>query len=409
MINKIKLSQFRNYESQEIKAGPGINVIFGDNAQGKTNILEAIYLCACARSHRTAKDSDLILKAKDQYSVKLDFECQNGSNESIEIRYLEALNGDPQRTRSIRQIYHNDLKLERIGDLMGLFHAVIFAPEDLMLIKEGPSTRRRYLDLIISQINPGYFIHLQQYARILTQRNKLLKELREKGYGRNKKLTEALILQLSVWDDALEKEAAAVIQKRQQYVQRINQIANDAQKNISSGKEKLNVKYKTVSGINANDSRDQITSRFRKKLKLMIYEDIEKGLTQIGPHRDDLELTLNGSSLKTYASQGQQRSVALSLKLAELNLISEETGEMPVLLLDDVMSELDESRRTSLLNYICKAQVFVTCTDANQVVKSITELKRSDDGNNVNQDQKWSFYHVNQGQVKAMDKLSEYE
>ena len=175
IITKITLNQFRNYLDQEITTSPGINVFFGDNAQGKTNILEAVYLCTCARSHRTARDSDLILHDKDQYGVKIEFICQNGSTESVEIRFLDAVNGDAQRSRSLRQIYHNGLKLDRISDMMGLFHAVIFAPEDLMIVKEGPATRRRYLDLLISQIRPGYFVHLQQYNKIINQRNRLLK------------------------------------------------------------------------------------------------------------------------------------------------------------------------------------------------------------------------------------------
>ena len=399
IITKITLNQFRNYLDQEITTSPGINVFFGDNAQGKTNILEAVYLCTCARSHRTARDSDLILHDKDQYGVKIEFICQNGSTESVEIRFLDAVNGDAQRSRSLRQIYHNGLKLDRISDMMGLFHAVIFAPEDLMIVKEGPATRRRYLDLLISQIRPGYFVHLQQYNKIINQRNRLLKMLRDQGYGRGKNLDTTRLMQLDVWDDALTKEAVAVIKQRRIFTERIAEIAAKAQNDISSGKEQLNVKYKSVPGIDINTKDDQLAERLLRKLKSMLYDDIEKGSTQVGPHRDDLDLSLDGSSLKPFASQGQQRSAVLALKLAELIILREETGEAPVFLLDDVMSELDENRRNSLLENIHEAQVFVTCTDTEQIVKEFTYYENKSENNHSVDKHKWSFFKVVQGQV----------
>ena len=396
IVKKIQLSQFRNYEVQEILTGPGINVIYGDNAQGKTNILEAIYLCACARSHRTARDADLIYNQSGQYAVKVDYDCLNGSSESIEIRYFDAIIGDPQRIRPVRQIYHNGIRLDRISDMMGLFHAVIFAPEDLMLVKEGPSTRRRYLDLLISQVRPSYFVHLQQYARILTQRNKLLKEMRDQGFGRKKKPDDMCALQIDVWDDALAQEGAALVRQRQLFGERIAKIAQAAQKNISSGKEELYVKYRTVSGIDPNKDEKEICHSYLEKLKTMVCDDIEKGLTVAGPHRDDLELSLDGSGLKPFASQGQQRSAVLALKLAELAILREDTGEPPVFLLDDVMSELDENRRTSLLENIQKSQVFVTCTDAGQIAKEL--LKNSEeDAEKINS--AITFFRVEDGQV----------
>jgi DNA replication and repair protein RecF len=398
IVKKIQLNQFRNYEVQEIMASPGINVIYGDNAQGKTNILEAIYLCACARSHRTARDTDLIFHQSGQYAVKVDYDCLNGSSESIEIRYFDAIIGDPQRIRPVRQIYHNGIRLDRISDMMGLFHAVIFAPEDLMLVKEGPSTRRRYLDLLISQVRPSYFIHLQQYARILTQRNKLLKELREQGFGRKKKPDATCALQIDVWNDALAREGATLIRQRQNFCDRIAQIALTAQHKISSGKEELYVKYRTIPGIDTNNSENEIYISYLEKLKTMVCDDIDKGLTAAGPHRDDLELSLDGSGLKPFASQGQQRSAVLALKLAELTILREDTGETPVFLLDDVMSELDESRRTSLLENIQNAQVFVTCTDAEQLVH---EISKNSENNKDMTETGLSFYLVEKGQVKA--------
>ncbi|MDD2440509.1 MAG: DNA replication/repair protein RecF [Eubacteriales bacterium] len=401
IVTHINLNQFRNYKEQEIAASPGINVFFGDNAQGKTNILEAVYLCTCARSHRTAKDSDLILRQTDHYAIKVDFKSCNGSSESVEIQYLDAVAGDEQRNRAIRHIYHNNMRLERISDLMGLFHAVIFAPEDLMLVKEGPATRRRYLDLLISQVRPSYFLHLQQFARILAQRNKLLKDLREQGFGRQKPLDEARKIQLDVWNDTLAKEGAAIITQRMCYSERIAQIAMDAQVSISSGKEQLYVKYRSITGLSPDKDENEIVSLYASKLKSMVCEDIEKGVTGQGPHRDDLDLSLDGSGLKPFASQGQQRSAVLALKLAELVILKQDTGETPVFLLDDVMSELDEKRRTSLLQNIDDAQVFVTCTDARQVYDEMIQKKAGDEGSKS--ERPYAFFKVENGQVSRQE------
>jgi DNA replication and repair protein RecF len=191
-IRTIELNNFRNYHAQRLTVKPDINVFHGDNAQGKTNILEAVYLCACARSHRTSRDTDLILRGANHYSVRLEYVTGKGQQEELELRYFDPVPGDPQRQRPVRQIYQNGLLLERVSDLMGLFHAVIFAPEDLMLIKEGPASRRRFLDLLISQVRPVYFQDLQRFSRLLQQRNKLLKDLREsrmKETGRRRWVT----------------------------------------------------------------------------------------------------------------------------------------------------------------------------------------------------------------------------
>lgn len=402
IIRKIELTQFRNYERQIIATEPGINVFYGDNAQGKTNILEAVYLCACARSHRTSRDAEMIRHSADHYSVRIEFVNQNGSDDEIEISYFEAVTGDPQRTRSQRIVRHNGLKLDRIADLMGLFHAVIFAPEDLMLVKEGPATRRRYLDLLISQVRPTYFLTLQQFSRHLLQRNKLLKDLRDTRVGGKFVLDEQAELQLDVWNQSLAEHAAALIEQRLIYTKRIAELAGQSQSEISSGKEKLYVKYKTIAGIKPNMSKSKIYDIYYEKLKSMINEDLEKGSTGVGPHRDDLELSLDGDGLKPFASQGQQRTAVLSLKLAELAILRQDTGEAPVLLLDDVMSELDENRRNSLLHNINDAQVFVTCTDAQQVVREISREQHQE----AKKDEKinlFSFFKVALGGVTRIE------
>ncbi len=405
IIKKISLHHFRNYEQQDIHVNPGINVFYGDNAQGKTNILEAIYLCACARSHRTSRDADLIGRPADHYRVKIDFLNRDLGEESIELDYFEAVPGDPQRLKAVRHVYHDGMKLDKISDLMGLFHAVIFAPEDLMLVKEGPATRRRYLDLLISQIRPTYFVRLQQYAKFLAQRNKLLKDLRDGGRVRQRPLDEQEMLQLDVWNQSLAQQAAGLIEQRLFFSAQIADYAAKAQNKISSGKEKLYVKYKTVTGIKPEMRQNEIYEFYYQKLKNMIYEDIEKGTTGIGPHRDDLELSLDGDGMKAFASQGQQRSAVLAMKLAELAVLRQETGEAPVLLLDDVMSELDETRRSSLLENIHDAQVFVTCTDAQQVFREINQEKQKESVASEPASY-FTYFLVSQGSV-AQDKDGE--
>lgn len=405
IVRRIELQDFRNYTQQIIVPEAGVNVFYGENAQGKTNILEAIYLCTCARSHRTARDHELIRHGCNQYRVAIDFNYFNGSEGAVEIEYLEAVAGDPQRTRSQRIVRYNGIKLDRIADLMGLFHAVIFAPEDLQLVKEGPAARRRFLDLLISQVRPSYFSDIQQYARFLIQRNRLLKMMRDDRQSGKTSQEKQNNLQIDVWNQMLAEKAAAIIEQRMIYVQRINEIAEKSHAALSSGKEKLNVKYKTVAGIRPDFKREEIYKLFFNKLKSMVNEDIERGTTGQGPHRDDLDLALDGDHVKLFASQGQQRSAALSLKLAELAIVRQDTGEPPVLLLDDVMSELDESRRKRLLENIHDAQVFVTCTDARQVVH---DMKRDscyspDDCNIL---RKFGFFLVNQGQVQSVDYFS---
>lgn len=399
-IRNIYLNQFRNYSREKIEAGPGINVFYGNNAQGKTNILEAIYLCACARSHRTARDSELINHNQNYYTVKIEYTIQNGSEESLEVNYYDVVKGDPQRNKAQRIVRYNEMKLDRISEMMGIFHAVIFAPEDLMLVKEGPSTRRRYIDLLISQISPSYFLSLQQYSRNLSQRNRLLKNLREKKSG--SRLNEQEEMQLDIWDISLAEQAAYLIQQRIKFTKIIGKLAQEAHDKITSGKEKLNVKYKTIANCLQNTGLEEIKNNFYNKLKSMIYEDIERGSTSSGPHRDDLELSLNDGGLKLYASQGQQRSTVLSLKLAELEILRQETGESPILLLDDVMSELDESRRINLLENIKDSQVFVTCTDASQIIREIASGKSK---SLVAEKESYSFYHVVTGKVSRSNQI----
>ena len=415
IIKKLELVHFRNYKEQVIDVHPGINVFFGDNAQGKTNILEAIYMCACARSHRTAKDIDIIERNEDFYKIKILFEDKHQLEEEIEMIFMDAVHGHPERTRSRRVVNHNGLRLSKIGDLMGLFHAVIFAPEDLMIVKEGPSVRRRYIDLLISQVRPSYFSHLQQYSQLVSQRNQLLKQFRHQRRNAHNKLNESEQIQIEIWDEALADHAAAIIVQRRNYAERIHKWSEITQHELSIGKEKLNVKYKSVPGIDYNIGEKELSEAIKMKLKTNLYDDIEKGITSSGPHRDDLEISLNGDQIKPYASQGQQRSAVLSLKIAELHILREEIGEAPVLLLDDVMSELDENRRSALLNHIEQSQIFVTCTDASHITESMKSYYDKfnpdicDDNGSDDQHERmrcqniFSYYEVKDGQIVSCE------
>lgn len=368
---QIHLQNFRNYESLTLDVEPGINVFFGENGQGKTNLLEAVYLCACARSHRTSRDADLIRKGADGYSAGVRFLDARGYEDEITVTYLEAVPGDPQRGRATRSVTRDDVKLHRIADMMGVFNAVIFAPEDLMLVKEGPSNRRRYLDILISQVRPSYFYELQVFQKVLQQRNRLLKNFREAQMGDGPAQDRE---QLDVWDTSLAASSARIIRERLQFASRIAEKAGEHHSRISYGKEKLNVRYRTVAGIRQDMRLEEIADILYRKQKTMVSEDIIKGLTSVGPHRDDLDLTLDGNNLRPFASQGQQRTAVLALKQAELAIVLEETGDTPVLLLDDVMSELDAGRRTSLLEGMREAQVFVTCTEAAHIDSQLDGL-----------------------------------
>jgi DNA replication and repair protein RecF len=383
-VERIELIGFRNYRNLDIRVYPGVNVFYGDNAQGKTNILESVYMCACARSHRTSRDADIIRHDEDFYSIKLTYTTQY-QQEEIVVAFQEADARIADRSRALRTVMHNGVRLPRVADMMGLFHAVVFAPEDLMLVKEGPASRRRYLDLLLSQIRPTYFSDLQTYSRALSQRNALLKRFRET------RADAACDAELEVWDEAMAEAGARMIIARQSVAARIAIIAREEQCRISSDEEVLIVRYRTVSGVKESDGLHEIKEKFRSRLRQSAREDAEKGMTGQGPHRDDLELGLDGEGLRPFASQGQQRSAVLALKLAELQVLQEETGEPPVLLLDDVMSELDARRRNALVEGMGSAQVFVTCTDASHVGGDMKELESRKKG--------MHYFLVEKGQV----------
>lgn len=342
-IKRLELKNFRNYKEETIELPSGASVFLGQNAQGKTNILEAVYYAALGRSHRTSADVELIRWDEGEALLSLDFFRMSAENK-LEFRFFRD---------SRRKIFRNGAPV-RMKDLVGTINAVLFSPEDLFLIKGAPAGRRRFLDMEISQADPSYFYDLAVYTRLLTQRNTLLKRVRD---------GEADESEIPLWDVQIVPRAVNLIKKRIDTVKKLDELASGTQREISGGREKLSLRYE-LHGADGDMTKD-LFSWYNEKLAESLRLDIVRGVTRFGPHRDDLAFFVNGTDLRAFGSQGQQRTGVLSLKLAELAFFKEETGEYPILLLDDVMSELDRDRREKLLSFIRgeKMQALITATD----------------------------------------------
>ncbi len=342
-VNRIVLRNFRNYSHLDIDFRSNINIFIGENAQGKTNILEAIYLGSVGKSHRTSDDDDLVGWDFPDAAVDVFFTRQ-GVDNKIGFRLVK---------KQKKEVLMNEFPIKP-REVLGSLNTVLFSPEDLWLIKGAPALRRRFLDMEISQAVPAYYRHLLQYNRILNQRNNLLKKIRER---------KAAPELLETWDDQLAKTAAVLFNKRIESLKKMGMLANLMHRRLTASKENLTTVYHQAG---ADEAAEVLTSEwFRKKFSLLREEDIGSGSTSVGPHRDDIILKVNGKDLRNFGSQGQQRTGILALKLAELEFLKSETGEYPVLLLDDVMSELDAQRREQLLLFIRdKIQTVITATEA---------------------------------------------
>ena len=350
-INKIYAVNFRNYSSCNLDFSSMINVFYGQNAQGKTNILEAIFYSAFGMSHRTFTEDDLLKISCREMAVGVEYESFSGDHD-IKIKKYQQLG------RSKKEIFLDGTKV-RPKEHYGSLNVVMFSPEDLQLVKGEPSLRRRFFDMQIAQTDPIYYDLLVKYNRVLQQRNKLLKEIRDNGGNQQ---------QLEPWNKEFIVLATAIAKKRQLALEKLQAIAGEIYASITGNKETLTIKYE----LKANNGELLYPESdfsawemfYTNKLKERERVDILRGNTGIGPHRDDIVLLLNGMSLKSFGSQGQQRSGALALKLSQLEYVRREIGEFPVLLLDDVMSELDNSRRAQLLLFIDgRVQTFITVND----------------------------------------------
>ena len=346
-ITSIQLADFRNYPRAELRPCEGITVLYGDNAQGKTALLESVVLSCTGRSHRTPRDRELIRWGQETGRVYIQAQRRDGSHE------VEMLLS--QQKRKIVKV--NGRVLQRTGELMGHVSGVLFAPEDLRMVKDGPAERRRFIDMELSQIRPAYYYALQRYAHALMQRNRLLRDI---------PLNPALRATLEDWDAQLARHGAAIMAMRAAFVARISAAAHENHREISGGQEDLRARY--VPSLEAGEADAE--RALLNALSAARETDIRRGATSVGPHRDDLVLTLSGVDVRVYGSQGQQRTTALSLKLAELDIMRAELGEAPLLMLDDVMSELDPARRRHLLGRLSGVQTIVTCTDLSDLAEA---------------------------------------
>jgi len=341
-IESIFLLNFRNYGEQYIELHPGLNIFYGDNAQGKTNIIEAVYLLTMGKSHRTNRYNELVKWNENTARVSIKF---------IKDDYEYNIDYVLKRNQS-KQIKINGTRLNKLSDIIGNLNSVIFSPDHMKIIKEGPSERRKFIDSILSQVKPKYYYCLNQYLKVLSQRNVLLS-----GDTDNKSIEKVL----DIWDNQLVEYGSRLIKERQLFIKIIDDKARVINQELSGGKENLRIKY--LSFINDDKDIKDIKEAFHKKLLESRSLDMRRGFTNYGPHRDDLIIYINDKEARNYGSQGQQRSVLLSLKLSEIEYIKDEKGSSPILLLDDVFSELDKTRQSFLISYIKDVQVILTCTD----------------------------------------------
>lgn len=343
-VDFLRLQNFRNLKDISFEPGKKVNIIYGDNAQGKTNLLEAIWLLSGAKSFRPAKDQEYLLFGASGAQIEAEFWAEQ-RKQSAKIVF------DQKKTA-----YLNEIKQSSVTGFAGVFTAVVFSPAHLNLVKEGPAFRRRFIDTSICQITPRYIDLIARYQRVLFQRNMLLKDI---------SYTPALLDTLDVWDQKLCALAAQILSMRLRYTEKLKEKAAEIYAGISKG-ETLSIFYRcSVQEVSAETEKKEAEQKMRGLLLQMRAEDLRSRTTGVGPHRDDLEIFIDEKNIRSFGSQGQQRSAVLALKLAESLCMGEMLGENPVILLDDVMSELDHSRRDYLLNHLDQNQVFVTCCDKN--------------------------------------------
>jgi len=343
-LKNLSLTQFRNYKSLSLSFDGPIQLFIGNNAQGKTNVLESIFVLALAKSHRTSRDKELISWDADYATIRSDV-----------IRRYGSVHLELQLTAKGKRAKINGMEQQKLSEYIGALNVVMFAPEDLSIVKGAPAQRRRFLDMEIGQVSPTYLFYLNNYNRVLAQRNQFLKDLAMKK-------TSSLEL-LTIWNTQLADLAVKLLGKRFAFMRMLETWAREIHAGITDGKETLSLHYENSSPVTEAMSPEEATNRLMEAYEEVRDREIMRGSTLIGPHRDDFSLKINGMDVQTFGSQGQQRTAALSLKLAEIELIQEEVGEYPILLLDDVLSELDESRQTLLLETIQdKVQTFVSTT-----------------------------------------------
>ena len=333
LITNLKIENFRNYNELNLNLNNKINIFFGNNAQGKTNIIESIFLCSIGKSFRTNKEKELIKFNEEKTSVEINYEKSDRTGK-IKIEIGEK-----------KQVYLNGIKIKKLSELLGNINVVIFTPDDINILKGGPQNRRKFLDIMISQLRPNYMHILSLYNKTLDQRNNYLKQIKTENKDENL---------LDIWDEKLIEYGLKIYEYRKEYINKIQEKIKTIHKDITEEKEEIEIKY-----FSDASTRQNFINELKSRRKL----DIIKGYTTKGIHRDDFMIYINGREVQIYGSQGQNRTAVLSLKLAELNIIKDDIGESPILLLDDFMSELDSNRRKKLLENIEDIQVIITCTE----------------------------------------------
>ena len=344
-VHTLSLKNFRNIGEIQLSFNEGVNIIYGENAQGKTNILEALWLFTGMRSFRASKDAEQILFGQSNAKIKTEF-VSRGIEQSAEITFSE------KKTALL-----NEIKQSSVNSFAAEYHAVIFSPEHLSLVKGGPKERRQFCDNALCQIKPGFYEYLSKYKKNLVQRNALLKDY---------KYNTSIEMMLDIFEENLAQLGTKIILQRKRYLNALSEQVKHIYHGISSGKEEIELVY--MGSFDA-ESEEKTKDAFLKALKNSRSEDVNSLTTSVGPHRDDIDIFINGISARKFGSQGQQRSAVLALKLGEANVLKDKTGEQPIALLDDVMSELDEQRQDYILHHIDGWQVFITCCDPHTILR----------------------------------------
>ena len=361
IVESVELKDYRNYEFLDMKFNAHVNIIYGDNAQGKTNILESIYMCSTSKSHRGSKDREIVRFGEDESHIKL-IVLKHGMKYRIDMHL---------KKNKSKGIAVNGIPIKKAVDLFGIINIVFFSPEDLNIIKNGPSERRRFMDMELSQLDKIYLSNLVNYNKVLNQRNKLLKDIAFSP-------SEQLMQTLDIWDMQLVKYGSLIIKGRKSFIEKINTIISDIHSRLTGGIENIKVCY--VPDVDVNDFEEEVRNSRQK--------DIKYKVTGKGPHKDDLIFLINDNDVRKYGSQGQQRTAALSLKLSEIELVKLVIKDTPVLLLDDVLSELDSNRQNFLINSIGDIQTIVTCTGLEEFINNrmnINKIFKVTDGHVVNE------------------------
>ena len=416
IIKGIHLINFRNYGRLDIDVGPSVNIFYGDNAQGKTNIIEAIYVAGSVASHRTSKDMEMIRFGENGYSTGLDLICDDGGSMEMTAEFHTEKSDISKNVRSYRVLKQDGIKIDRISDYIGVCNIVIFAPEDLNIVKNAPAFRRRFLNTLISKVSPSYFNLLSDLSKLMNRKKAYLRNARN-GVRSGEISQYDIDASLDYWDFSIADLSADIIIMRDRFARLLSDSASKHHSNISGGKENLTIGYDTISGCSVpvdafkEDDRQYdgylrkglsgsdytrikgiLSNNILSKLRSARSYDLEKGISSVGVNKDDLDIKLDGLQMRNYSSQGQQRSASLALKLAELDILRMFTSSTPILLLDDVFSELDAERRASLLSVMKDAQIFITCTDRDMTAKELAPMESAE---------KARYYHVTGGTVSA--------